>query len=244
VDASGKDGTIKHVMSGVNPQGVQVTPFKEPAHLELAHDFLWRTQVALPARGHIGVFNRSHYEEVLIARVHPTLLAGQGIDPVRAEHPKFWAQRFEQITAWERHLTLTGTRVIKFFLHVSKEEQLKRFLARADIPEKHWKFAPSDLREHRRWDDYERAYEEALRATSTKEEPWYVIPGDHKWFMRTSVAAIIVKHLAHMDPSYPMPSEAQLDEMRTEVKQFERAEAARARDDSPHKHRDGAAASA
>jgi PPK2 family polyphosphate:nucleotide phosphotransferase len=217
LDASGKDGTIKHVMSGVNPQGVEVTSFKEPTPLELAHDFLWRTQLALPARGHIGVFNRSHYEEVLVVRVHPDLLADEAIDPARAKHAKFWEQRFEQIRAWERHLTLAGTRVIKFFLHISREEQLKRFLARAEVPDKHWKFSPSDLREHRRWADYEKAYEAALKATSTADEPWYVIPADHKWSMRTVVGAIIVEHLADMDPRYPKPSEEQLAEMQAEV---------------------------
>jgi PPK2 family polyphosphate:nucleotide phosphotransferase len=220
LDASGKDGTIKHVMSGVNPQSVTVTSFKEPTRLELAHDFLWRSQLALPARGHVGVFNRSHYEEVLVVRVHPQLLATEAIDPARAEHPKFWAQRFEDIAAWERHLTRAGTRTVKFFLHVSKEEQLKRFLERAERPEKNWKFSPSDLREHAYWDAYQDAYEAALIATGTADEPWYVIPADHKWFLRTAVAAIIVEHLADMDPRYPEPSKAQLAEMRAAIAQL------------------------
>ena len=220
LDASGKDGTIKHVMSGVNPQSVTVTSFKVPTPRELAHDFLWRTDLAVPERGHIGVFNRSHYEEVLVVRVHPELLANQAIDPARAKRPKFWTERFDEIVAWERRLTRGGTRVIKFFLHVSKEEQLRRFLARTERPDKNWKFSPSDVREHRFWDDYQRVYEEALRATSTKDAPWYVIPADHKWFLRTAVAAIVVQHLADLDPSYPMPSRAQLEEMQTAVKQL------------------------
>jgi PPK2 family polyphosphate:nucleotide phosphotransferase len=218
LDASGKDGTIKHVMSGVNPQSVSVTSFKEPTPRELAHDFLWRTDLAVPARGQIGVFNRSHYEEVLVVRVHPQLLANQAIDPAEATRPKFWAERFDEITAWERRLTRGGTRVVKFFLHVSKEEQLRRFLARTERPDKNWKFSPSDVREHRFWDDYQVVYEEALRATSTKDAPWYVIPADHKWFMRTAVAAIVVQHLADIDPSYPVPSRAQLEEMQSEVR--------------------------
>jgi PPK2 family polyphosphate:nucleotide phosphotransferase len=206
LDASGKDGTIKHVMSGVNPQGVSVTPFKQPSALELAHDFLWRTELALPARGQVGVFNRSHYEEVLVVRVHPELLANQAIDPRRAEDPAFWKQRFEDIASWERHLTRAGTRVVKLFLHVSKGEQRERFLARVQRPEKNWKFSPADLREHQYWDAYQRAYDAALRATSTGQEPWYVIPADHKWFLRTAVAAIIVQHLSDLDPQYPTPS--------------------------------------
>ena len=220
LDASGKDGTIKHVMSGVNPQGVNVTSFKQPTPPELAHDFLWRTQLALPPRGRIGVFNRSHYEEVLVVRVHPELLAEQAIDPSRAAHPKFWAQRFEDIGAWERHLTRAGTRTIKFFLHISKSEQLKRFLARAERPEKNWKFSAADLHEHHYFDAYQHAYEAALKATSSDEAPWYVIPADHKWFLRAAVATIIVAHLADMDPSYPVPSERQLAETRAAVKQL------------------------
>ncbi len=213
LDASGKDGTIKHVMSGVNPEGVLVTSFKQPSALELAHDFLWRTELALPARGQIGVFNRSHYEEVLVVRVHPELLANQAIDPARAEDPALWEERFRDIASWERHLTRAGTRVLKFFLHVSKAEQRRRFLARVERPEKNWKFSPADLREHQYWDAYQRAYDAALRATSTRQEPWYVIPADHKWFLRTAVAAIIVQHLSDLDPQYPTPSEEQRREM-------------------------------
>jgi PPK2 family polyphosphate:nucleotide phosphotransferase len=217
LDAAGKDGTIEHVMSGMNPQGVSVTSFKQPTHLELAHDFLWRAQVALPARGHIGVFNRSHYEDVLVVRVHPELLAGAGVDPDRAQDPAFWRQRFDAITAWERHLAASGTRIVKFFLHVSKGEQRKRFLARAEEEEKHWKFSAGDVRERRHWDDYQRAYEEALRATSTAQAPWYVIPADHKWFLRTAVAAIIAHHLEAMAPQFPRPSAEDLTAMEQAV---------------------------
>jgi PPK2 family polyphosphate:nucleotide phosphotransferase len=206
LDASGKDGTINHVMSGVNPQGVSVTAFKQPGALELAHDFLWRTQLALPARGHVGVFNRSHYEEVLVVRVHPELLADGGVDPARGEDPAFWEERFQDIAAWERHLTRAGTRVLKFFLHVSKSEQRRRFLERVQRPEKNWKFSVADIREHQHWDAYQHAYDAVLRATSTRQEPWYVIPADHKWFLRTAVAAIIVQHLSDLDPQYPTPS--------------------------------------
>jgi PPK2 family polyphosphate:nucleotide phosphotransferase len=226
LDASGKDGTVKHVMSGVNPQGVSVTSFKVPTHPELAHDFLRRAQVALPARGYIGVFNRSHYEEVLVVRIHPELLAEQAIDPARAQDPEFWEQRFQDITAWERHLTREGTRVLKFFLHISKSEQLKRFLARAERADKHWKFSPADLRDHRYYESYQRAYEAALSATSTPAEPWYVIPADHKWFLRTAVAAIVAEHLADLDPQYPTPTESELAEMRQAVAQFQSAESA------------------
>jgi PPK2 family polyphosphate:nucleotide phosphotransferase len=224
LDASGKDGTIKHVMSGVNPEGVSVTSFKRPSALELSHDFLWRTQLAVPARGHVGVFNRSHYEEVLIVRVHPELLANEAIDPARGEDPAFWEHRFQDIASWERHLTRTGTRVLKFFLHVSRAEQRRRFLERVERPEKNWKFSSADLREHRYWDDYQRAYDAALHATSTRHEPWYVIPADHKWFLRTAVAAIIVQHLSDLDPKYPTPSAQELSEMR-ETAALLRAEA-------------------
>jgi PPK2 family polyphosphate:nucleotide phosphotransferase len=217
LDASGKDSTIKHVMRGADPQGLSVTPFKAPTRTELAHDFLWRPQVALPERGHIGVFNRSHYEEVVVVRVHPELLAGEGLDPESAREPAFWQQRYEDIATWERHLTRTGTRVVKFFLHVSKAEQRRRFLARAEREQKLWKFSAADVRERRHWEAYQQAYEAALRATSTADEPWYVVPSDHKWFLRTAVAAIIVHHLAAMDPRYPRPAGAELEEMEAAV---------------------------
>jgi PPK2 family polyphosphate:nucleotide phosphotransferase len=213
MDAAGKDGTIAHVMRGLNPQGVSVTSFKAPTHRELAHDFLWRTQLALPARGEIGVFNRSHYEEVLIVRVHPEHLAGQGIDPERGRRAGFWRERYQDIAAWERHLTRGGTRVVKFFLHVSRDEQRRRFLSRAQEEHKHWKFSADDVRERAHWDAYQKAYEDVLRATSTDDEPWYVIPADHKWLLRTAVAAIVAHHLEAMDPQYPRPSEEDLAEM-------------------------------
>jgi PPK2 family polyphosphate:nucleotide phosphotransferase len=209
LDASGKDGTVKHVVGAMNPAGLAVSPFKAPSPIERAHDFLWREQVALPPRGHIGVFNRSHYEEVVTVRVHPELLSGEAIDPSRARDPRFWERRFEDIAAWERHLTRDGTRVVKFFLHISKAEQRRRFLARAERPDKQWKFSVHDVREHRFWHEYQAAYEAALRATSTADAPWYVIPADHKWFERTAVGAILVSHLEAMDPRFPTPSEEQ-----------------------------------
>jgi PPK2 family polyphosphate:nucleotide phosphotransferase len=203
MDAAGKDSTIEHVMSGLNPQGVRVASFKQPTRTELAHDWLWRCQAALPARGEIGIFNRSHHEEVIAVRVHPEFLAAQAIDPKRAAKSSFWKQRFEDITAWEAHLDRSGVRVVKFFLHVSREEQRERLLARTEAPEKNWKFSPADVAERARWDDYQDAFEAALKATSAGHAPWYVIPADHKWFMRTAVAAIVVHHLEAMDPQFP-----------------------------------------
>ena len=203
MDAAGKDGTISHVMSGVNPQGVQVTSFKEPSAEELAHDWLWRCSQALPPHGSIGIFNRSHYEEVLVLRVHPEYLAGQGFDPKAGADAAFWGERLKTIAAWERHLGTCGTQIVKFFLHVSREEQRARFLARAAEQDKHWKFSAGDVAERARWDAYRHAYEEALRATSTDEAPWYVIPADHKWVMRTAVASIIAAQLERMDPQFP-----------------------------------------
>ena len=209
MDAAGKDGTIEHVMSGLNPQGVRVTSFKQPTRTELAHDWLWRCQLALPARGEIGIFNRSHYEEVVAVRVHPEWLAAQGAEPSRG----LWKERYDAITSWERHLHASGTRVVKFFLHVSKEEQRERFLARAVEADKHWKFSAGDVAERERWDDYQHAFEQALTATSTEHAPWYVIPADRKWLMRTAVASILVHHLEAMDPRFPEPT----DEERAEI---------------------------
>jgi PPK2 family polyphosphate:nucleotide phosphotransferase len=209
MDAAGKDGTIEHVMSGLNPQGVRVTSFKQPTRTELAHDWLWRCQLALPARGEIGIFNRSHYEEVIAVRVHPEWLAAQGAEASRG----LWKERYDAITGWERHLHASGTRVVKFFLHVSKDEQRERFLARAEEADKNWKFSAGDVAERERWDDYQHAFEQALKATSTADAPWYVIPADHKWLMRTAVAAILVHHLEAMDPRFPVPT----DEERTEM---------------------------
>jgi PPK2 family polyphosphate:nucleotide phosphotransferase len=202
MDAAGKDSTIEHVMGGLNPQGVRVTSFKQPTSTELDHGWLWRCQLALPARGEIGIFNRSHYEEVIVVRVHPEYLAAQAVEPARG----LWEERYEDITTWERHLHRSGTRVVKFFLHVSREEQRERLLARADDPAKNWKFSPADIEERERWDDYQAAFEVALKATSTGHAPWYVIPADHKWFMRLAVAAILVHHLEDMDPRFPQPT--------------------------------------
>jgi PPK2 family polyphosphate:nucleotide phosphotransferase len=221
MDAAGKDGTIEHVMSGLNPAGVQVTSFKQPTTGELAHGWLWRHFVALPPRGQIGIFNRSHYEEVVALRVHPEWLAAQAIDPARAERAEFWKERFEDTRTWERYLTRTGTRVVKFFLHVSRDEQRERFLDRVAEPEKNWKFSPSDVDERRHWDDYQQAFDAALAATSTKESPWYVIPADRKWFMRTAVASILVHHLEDMDPRFPEPSDEDRAAMADAVKELE-----------------------
>jgi PPK2 family polyphosphate:nucleotide phosphotransferase len=206
LDAAGKDSTIKHVMSGVDPQGCQVTSFKAPSTIELDHDFLWRCARELPERGRIGIFNRSHYEEVLVVRVHREILAGQKL-PLALVGKDIWRERFESINGFERHLARNGTRIVKFFLNVSKEEQRKRFTERLDDPEKNWKFSLRDVLEREHWDDYIRAYEEAITATSTKWAPWYVVPADHKWFTRLVVAQIVVSTLQELDLAYP-PTDA------------------------------------
>lgn len=209
MDAAGKDGTIKHVMSGVNPQGCQVFSFKQPSALELSHDFLWRTTLCLPQRGMIGIFNRSYYEEVLISRVHPALVARQNLPGINAagDIPKaFWEGRLAQINSFEKMLVENGTRVIKFFLHLSRQEQKRRFLERIDNPQKNWKIAMADAEERAYWHSYRKAYEEALTATSTAAAPWYIIPADNKWFMRTAVGDIIVKTLKELNPAYPSAS--------------------------------------
>jgi PPK2 family polyphosphate:nucleotide phosphotransferase len=202
IDAAGKDGTIRHVMSGVNPQGVTVRSFKVPSDEELRHDFLWRYQCALPGRGQIGLFNRSHYEDVLVVRVHPDLLdrrtrQGSG----RPE--ELWVRRYEDINAWERHLTGNGYKVVKLFLNLSKEEQRTRFLKRIDLAEKNWKLSPADVREREHWDDYQHAFSQMLSHTSTEWAPWHVIPADRKWFARIAVGAVIVQALTELDPQYP-----------------------------------------
>ena len=202
IDASGKDGTIKHVMSGVNPQGVRVTAFKAPSDEELSHDYLWRQVRHLPARGQIGIFNRSHYEEVLIARVHPNVLERERLPrPGRKSH--LWSRRYREINDWERYLADNGFRVVKLFLNISRDEQRKRFLKRIDRPEKNWKFSASDVAERQWWDDYQRAFSDMLSNTSTEWAPWYVIPSDHKWFGRIMSAAVIVMALREIDPQYP-----------------------------------------
>jgi PPK2 family polyphosphate:nucleotide phosphotransferase len=202
LDAAGKDGTIRHVMSGVNPQGVHVTSFKVPSAEELDHDYLWRYARHLPARGDIGIFNRSHYEEVLVVRVHPENLVRQKL-PEDARGNGIWQRRYREINDWERYLTENGFRVVKMFLNLSKEEQRTRFFKRLDLPEKNWKFSAADVRERQRWDDYQEAFSEVLSATSTRWAPWYVIPADHKWFARLCAAAVLVNTLIGIDPRYP-----------------------------------------
>jgi|SRR5271166_5137833 len=206
MDAAGKDGTIRHVMSGVNPQGCKVEAFKQPSTEELDHDFLWRSSKVLPERGMIGIFNRSYYEEVLVARVHPELLA-RGKDG-SGEHPseQLWRDRFEDINAFEHHLDRNGTRVVKIFLHVSREQQKKRFLKRLDVADKNWKFSANDLAERKHWDAYQSAYEEALSATSTPWAPWYVVPADHKYALRALVGGIIVDAIDDLDLQPPQVS--------------------------------------
>ena len=203
MDAAGKDGTISHVMSGVNPQGVTVTSFKQPGPEDLAHDFLWRVARRLPARGQIGILNRSHYEEVLVVRVHPELLARQHIPPA-LDGKTIWKHRLEDIAAFERYLTRQGVVVLKFFLHLSKAEQKQRFLARLDTPEKNWKFSPADVAERLHWDEYQTAYEEAIAATATPHAPWFVVPADHKWFSRLVVVEAMVAALEDLGLHLPV----------------------------------------
>ena len=205
MDAAGKDGTIRHVMSGVNPQGVEVHGFKIPSSDELDHDYLWRYQRKLPARGNIGIFNRSHYEELLVVRVHPKILAGQRIPP-ELKKGDIWKRRFRQINDWEHYLTDQGYRFVKIFLNVSKEEQRKRFMARIDRPEKNWKFSANDVKERAYWDDYQKAFSELLSHTSTKWAPWHVIPADDKPFARDVAAGVIADALIDIDPQYPTVS--------------------------------------
>ena len=207
IDASGKDGTIKHVMDGVNPAGVPVHSFKVPSAEELSHDYLWRFNSALPRRGEIAIFNRSHYEEVLVVRVHPENLVRQRL-PDEVADPTVWTRRQEEINAWERYLTANGIRVVKLFLNVSKDEQRARFLERIDRTEKNWKFSAADINERQYWDQYQRAFSDMLTKTSTTWAPWFVIPADHKWFARLAVAAVIVDALMEIDPQFPKVSDA------------------------------------
>lgn len=209
MDAAGKDGAIKHVMSGLNPQGCQVASFKAPTATELDHDYLWRASLALPERGRIGIFNRSYYEEVLVVRVHPTILDSQKL-PKKLKGDAIWKRRYEEINNFERYLTNNGTRVVKFFLNLSKNEQKKRFLARIEDPAKNWKLSPADVKERGYWDDYQHAYQEMLRATSTDEAPWYVVPADHKWYSRAVIADVLVKTLQSLHLAYPTPGPSQL----------------------------------
>lgn len=220
MDAAGKDGTIKHVMSGVNPQGVQVYSFKHPSAEELEHDFLWRSTRVLPERGRIGIFNRSYYEEVLIVKVHPELVAAQRIPDAKIDND-FWKQRYNAINGLEEHLTRNGTKILKFFLNVSKDEQRKRFLDRINEPKKHWKFSASDLTERQFWKDYQAAYEQMLEATSTKHAPWYVIPADHKWVTRAAVSRIVTREISALDLRYPEVTGEKKEQIAEAKKQLE-----------------------
>ncbi|HEX5219209.1 MAG TPA: polyphosphate kinase 2 family protein [Verrucomicrobiae bacterium] len=212
MDAAGKDGAIKHVMSGINPQGCQVFSFKAPTSDDLDHDYLWRCQRCLPERGRIGIFNRSYYEETLVVRVHPEFLSKQKL-PAELVTKNIWEERFQDIRAFERYLSRNGILVRKFFLHVSKKEQKRRFLARLENPEKNWKFSSADISERGFWDDYQKAYEDMVRNTATKHAPWYVVPADNKWFTRVVIAAAIIDALASLDLAYPEVTKDQLKEL-------------------------------
>jgi PPK2 family polyphosphate:nucleotide phosphotransferase len=212
MDAAGKDGAIKHVMSGVNPQGCEVYSFKAPSEGELQHDFLWRTTRDMPERGHIGIFNRSYYEEVLIVRVHPDILKGEKTPPALVTKD-IWEERFEDIRCFERHMARSGTVIRKFFLHVSKKEQKKRFLARLDEPEKNWKFSAGDIHEREYWDEYQDAYEDMIRNTATKHAPWYVVPADNKWFTRLAISCVVVDALESLKLAYPKVDDAKKKEL-------------------------------
>jgi len=214
MDAAGKDGAIKHVMSGVNPQGCEVTAFKSPSAEELDHDYLWRCAKRVPERGRIGIFNRSYYEETLVVRVHPEYLQAQRLPQTRrAKEKDFWKQRFDDINNFERYLTNNGIVILKFFLHVSKEEQKKRFLSRIDDAGKNWKFSMKDVKEREHWDEYMHAYEQTVRHTATSHAPWYVVPADRKWFTRLVVAAAIIDRLSSLDLSYPKLTKDELDQL-------------------------------
>jgi PPK2 family polyphosphate:nucleotide phosphotransferase len=219
MDAAGKDGTIRHVMSGVNPQGVEVTSFKVPSALEQDHDYLWRAQLRLPGRGTIGIFNRSYYEETLVVRVHPPILAGERMPPA-AKGKDVWRRRFREINDWERYLVDNGIHVVKLFLNVSLEEQRRRFLDRIDQPDANWKFSAADARERGSWPAYMSAYADMLSHTSTERAPWYVIPADKKWFMRVAASAVILDALMAIDPRYPVPTpeaKAEMEKAKAEL---------------------------
>ncbi|MFZ3555655.1 polyphosphate kinase 2 family protein [Streptomyces sp. BH055] len=222
LDAGGKDGTIRHVMSGVNPQGVRVAGFKVPSHDELSHDYLWRYSCALPRRGEIGIFNRSHYEEVLVVRVHPELLDRQRLPGRKQSGKALWRRRYREINEWERYLTDNGFRLVKLFLNLSKEEQRVRFLKRIDVPERNWKFSAADARERARWDEYQEAFEDMLSATSTRWAPWYVVPADRKWYARICAAAVLAHTLMEIDPQYPVIDDETRHELELEKRQLEK----------------------
>jgi PPK2 family polyphosphate:nucleotide phosphotransferase len=223
LDAAGKDGTIRHVMSGVNPQGVAVHSFKVPSAEELDHDYLWRYAQRLPARGEIGIFNRSHYEEVLVVRVHPENLDRQKL-PAASTRGDVWKRRYREINDWERYLSDNGLRVVKLFLNISKEEQRRRFLRRIDLPDHNWKFSSADVRERERWDDYQKAFSEMLSHTSTEWAPWYVIPADRKWFARIGVGCVLIDALMELDPQFPKVTKQQRETL-AEVKSMLEAQA-------------------
>lgn len=213
MDAAGKDGAIKHVMSGLNPQGVDVSSFKQPSAEELDHDYLWRTMKRLPERGRIGIFNRSYYEDVLIVRVHPEILQSNQLPQKLLSNPNIWKQRFEQIRNFEDYLAQNGIHTLKFFLNVSKTEQKERFLARIDEPEKNWKFSTGDAKERKFWDEYMHAYADAIENTSTKNAPWYIVPADKKWFTRLAISEVIIKKLESLNLEFPRVSEAHLQSL-------------------------------
>jgi len=232
MDAAGKDGTIKHVMSGLNPQGCEVHSFKAPSSEELDHDFLWRTSNKLPRRGHIGIFNRSYYEEMLVVRVHPEILAKQQL-PSEVVTPHIWTERFDDVVNYERYLSRQGVIIRKFFLYVSKEEQRRRFLDRLREPEKHWKFSLSDVHEREHFDAYLRAYEDAIRRTATRHAPWYVVPADHKWFTRLVVASAVIDAIASVQPTFPTVDTATLQKLRVAQAALESEEQPRRRGPRP-----------
>ena len=238
LDAAGKDGTIRHVMSGVNPQGVQVQSFKVPSSEELDHDFLWRYAQRLPRRGQIGIFNRSHYEEVLVVRVHPENLDRQHL-PAAAKRADIWQRRYGEINNWERYLTDNGFRVVKLLLNISKEEQRTRFLRRVDLPDHNWKFSAADVHERGRWNDYQKAFSEMLSHTSTPWAPWYVIPADRKWFMRIATACVLIHTLIEIDPKYPAVTEEQRQTL-LEVKYALEAQAPKGAAPDPFEQREQA----
>jgi PPK2 family polyphosphate:nucleotide phosphotransferase len=224
MDAAGKDSTIKHILSGLNVAGVHVHSFKTPSKLELDHDYFWRHYTTLPARGEITIHNRSHYENVLVTRVHPEYILNEqlpGIHSVKDVNKKFWEKRLKQINRFEKNLTQNGTVILKFFLHVSKDEQKKRFLDRITDPAKNWKFSMGDLKERARWDDYQNAYEEAISATSKKYAPWFIIPADNKWYARLAIASIIHDQFETLKLSYPVASDALLQELKTAKEMLE-----------------------
>ena len=221
MDTSGKDGTVKHLLSGLNPSGVKVHNFKTPSSIELSHDYLWRHYKELPARGEIGIFNRSHYENVLITKVHPEMLLQEklpGIHSVKDVQKEFWEKRYDQINNFEKIITENGTIILKFFLHLSKDEQKRRFIERIDDPKKNWKFSLADIKERGYWDDYQKAYTEAIYRTSTEYAPWFIIPADDKWYTRTIIGNIIFKRFRQLNLSYPTVS-AQFKEILQQAKQ-------------------------